>query len=149
MGHPGRWVGSTTGSDGDESSKSTFSQAIPETSLRPDRKDNHMQIRPVKGTEMKCKCVKQTGNQATRGKSASYGSPEPNKRSWVANLPTRFRETGDEHTEDCATGTRHTGPIHWARHVLLAAWSTSKLYGETLALKITSICNRSGLKKEP
>lgn len=81
MGHPERQVGSTTGSDGGESSESTFSRAIPETYLRPDGEDSHVQFRTVKETEIKYKCVKQMGNEVTLGKSANYGVQEPNKRS--------------------------------------------------------------------
>lgn len=67
-----------------------------------------------------------------------------NPTKWAANLPTCFREAGDQHAKDCAARTRQTGTVHWARDIFLATWSTRELDGETLALEIAAICYKIG-----
>lgn len=73
-------------------------------------------------------------------KTDAKKSRNPSQKGWAANLPTCFREARNQHAKNGATGTRHPGTIHRARECFLTAWSTSKLYGESLAFEITAIC---------
>lgn len=59
---------------------------------------------------------------------------------WAANLPTCFREARNPHAKHGTTGTGHRRTIHGAREVLLAAGSTRKLHGQSLAFEVTAIC---------
>lgn len=80
------------------------------------------------------------GSGTEKAKRGGHASRESGvERTWFANLPTCFRKTGDLHPEHGAARTRSSGAIWWPRKSLLASGTTSKLYCQSLTLKITAI----------